>query len=88
MGRGVIKIDGEFMNNLRFGNDDVVIANSTVELKRLRGKFAEMSEKAGPHINCEKTVTLSQRFTSTRSRRQTALQATIRQCAMGDVTAV
>ena len=50
-----IKIVGRNINNLRYGNDTTVMAESEVELKNLLRKVKEESEKVGLKLNIRKT---------------------------------
>lgn len=54
-----IKINGEFLNNLRFADDIVLIAGSGKELEELGKEFAVISKKTGLEINMNKTYILS-----------------------------
>ena len=50
-----IKIAGRNTNNLRYGDDTTLIAESEEELKSLLMKVKEESEKVGLKINIQKT---------------------------------
>ena len=50
-----IKIAGRNINNLRYGNDTTLMAESEEELKRLLMKVKEESEKVGLKLNIQKT---------------------------------
>ena len=50
-----IQIVGRNINNLRYGNDTTVMAESEVELKNLLRKVKEESEKVGLKLNIRKT---------------------------------
>jgi hypothetical protein len=54
-----IKINGEWLNNLRFADDTVLIAQSREDLQAMLDEFEEKSREAGLEINVEKTVLLS-----------------------------
>ncbi len=56
-----IKIDGEILNNLRFTDDVVIIAENVDDLEKIGEEFANRSEEAGLQMNGEKTVTLFRR---------------------------
>ena len=47
-----IKIDGRYINNLRYADDTTLLAESE-ELKRLLMKVKEESEKAGLKLNIQ-----------------------------------
>ena len=49
-----IKISGRNINNLRYADDTILMAESEEELKSLLMKVKEESEKAGLKINIEK----------------------------------
>ena len=46
-----IKISGRNINNLRYANDTILMAESEEELKSLLMKVKEESEKAGLKLN-------------------------------------
>ena len=50
-----IKIAGRNINNLRYGDDTTLMADSEEELKSLLMKVKEESEKAGLKFNIQKT---------------------------------
>ena len=50
-----IKIAGRNINNLRYGDDTTLMAESEEELKSLLMKVKEESEKAGLKFNIQKT---------------------------------
>ena len=50
-----IKIAGRNINNLRYANDTILMAESEEELKRLLMKVKEESEKVGLKLNIQKT---------------------------------
>ena len=50
-----IKISGRNINNLRYADDTILIAESKEELKSLLMKVKEESEKAGLKFNIQKT---------------------------------
>ena len=50
-----IKIAGENINNLRYGDDTTLMAESEEELKSLLMKVKEESEKVGLQLNIQKT---------------------------------
>ena len=50
-----IKIAGRNINNLRYGDDTIFMAESEEELKSLLMKLKEKSEKVGLKINIQKT---------------------------------
>ena len=50
-----IKIAGRNINNLRYGDDTTLMAESKEELKRLLMKVKEESEKVGLKLNIQKT---------------------------------
>ena len=50
-----IKIAGRNINNLRYGDDTTLMAESEEELKSLLVKMKEASEKAGLKLNIQKT---------------------------------
>ena len=49
-----IKISGRNINNLRYADDSILIAESKEELKSLLMKMKEESEKAGLKLNIQK----------------------------------
>ena len=50
-----IKIAGRNINNLRYADDNTIMAKSKEELKRLLMKVKEESEKVGLKLNIQKT---------------------------------
>ena len=50
-----IKISGRNINNLRYADDTILMAESEEELKSLLMKVNEGNEKAGLKINIQKT---------------------------------
>ena len=54
-----IKIAGRNINNLRYADDTILMAESEEELKRLLMKMKEQSEKAGLKLNIKKTKTIA-----------------------------
>ena len=50
-----IKIAGRNMNNLRYADDNTLMAESKQELKSLLRKVKEESEKVGLKLNIQKT---------------------------------
>ena len=50
-----IKIAGRIINNLRYEDDTILMAESEEELKSLLVKVKEESEKAGLKLNIQKT---------------------------------
>ena len=50
-----IKIAGRNINNLRYPDDTILVAESEEELKSLLMKMKEESEKAGLKVNIHKT---------------------------------
>ena len=50
-----IKIAGRNINNLRYGDDTILMAESEEELKSLLMKVEEESEKVGLKLNIQKT---------------------------------
>ena len=50
-----IKIAGRNINNLRYANDTILMAESEEELKSLLMKVKEESEKVGLKLNIQKT---------------------------------
>ena len=50
-----IKIVGRNINNLRYADDTILMAESEEELKSLLMKVKEKSEKAGLKLNIQKT---------------------------------
>ena len=54
-----IKIDGRNINNLRYGDDTTLMAESEEEQKSLLMKVKEESEKVGLKLNIQKTKIMS-----------------------------
>ena len=54
-----IKIAGKNINNLRYGGDTTLMAESEEELKSLLMKVKEESEKAGLKLNIQKTKVMA-----------------------------
>ena len=50
-----VKIAGRHMNNLRYADDTILMAESEEELKSLLMKAKEDSEKVGLKLNIQKT---------------------------------
>ena len=50
-----IKIAGRNINNLRYADDTILMAESEEELKSLLMKVKEVSEKVGLKLNIQKT---------------------------------
>ena len=50
-----IKISGRNINNLRYADDNTLIAESKEELKSLLMKMKEETEKVGLKLNIQKT---------------------------------
>ena len=57
--QAVIKIAGKNINNLRYADDTILMAESEKELKSLLMKVKEESEKAGLKLNIQKTKTMA-----------------------------
>ena len=53
--QGGIKIAGRNINNLRYADDTILVAESEEELKSLLMKVKEESEKVGLKLNIQKT---------------------------------
>ena len=53
--RAGIKIPGRDINNLRYADDTILMAESKEELKSLLMKVKEESEKVGLNLNIQKT---------------------------------
>ena len=56
---GRIKIAGRNINNLRYADDTILIAESEEELKSLLMKFKEESEKVGLNLSIQKTKVMA-----------------------------
>ena len=54
-----IKIAGRNINNLRYGDDITLMAESEKELKSLLMKVKEESEKVGLKLNIQKTKVMA-----------------------------
>ena len=54
-----IKIAGRNINNLRYADDTILVAESKEELKSLLMKVKEESEKAGLKLNIQKMMIMS-----------------------------
>ena len=54
-----IKIAGRNINNLRYGDDTTLLAESEGELKSLLMKVKEESEKVGLKLNIQKMKTMA-----------------------------
>ena len=54
-----IKIAGRNINNLRYTDDSILMAESEEELKSLLMKVKEESEKVGLKLNIQKTKTVA-----------------------------
>ena len=54
-----IKISGRNINNLRYADETILIAESKEELKSLLMEVKEESEKAGLKLNFQKTKIMS-----------------------------
>ena len=50
-----IKTEGRNINNLRYADDDILMAESEEELQSLLMKVKEESEKVGLKLNIQKT---------------------------------
>ena len=59
-----IKIAGRNINNLRYADDNTLMAESEEELKSLLMKMKEESEKVGLKLNIQKTIMASGPITS------------------------
>ena len=53
--QAIIKIARRNINNLRYGDDSMLMAESEEELKSLLMKLKEKSEKVGLKLNIQKT---------------------------------
>ena len=53
--QAAIKIAGRYINNLRYADDTMLMAESEEELKSLLMKVKEESEKVGLKLNIQKT---------------------------------
>lgn len=54
-----IKINGEFLNNLRFADNVVLIAGNLMELIQNAEEFLDLCEKGGLTVNTNKTKFLA-----------------------------
>ena len=54
-----IKVDGRNINNLRYADDTLLMAESKEELKSLLMKVKEESEKVGLKLNIQKTTIMA-----------------------------
>ena len=54
-----IKIDGRNINNLRYADDTILMAESDEQLKSLLMKVKEESENVGLNLNIQKTKTMA-----------------------------
>ena len=71
-----IKIAGRNINNLRYANDTIFMAESEEELKSFLMKVKEESEKVGLKLNIQKTkITASGPFTSRQTDGETVRTA-------------
>ena len=59
-----IKIAEKNINNLRYADDTILMAENEEELKRLLMKVKEESEKSGLKLNIQKTKNTSSPITS------------------------
>ena len=57
-----IKIAGRNINNLRYADDTILVAESEEELKSLMMKVKEESEKVGLKLNSQKTMIVASGF--------------------------
>ena len=57
-----IKIAQRNINNLRYGDDSTLVAESEEELQRLLMKVKEESEKAGLRLSIQKTNVMASGF--------------------------
>ena len=57
--QAVIKISGRNINNLRYADDTILMAESEEELKSLLMKVKEESEKVGLKLNIQKMKTMA-----------------------------
>ena len=56
-----VKIAGRNINNLRYADDTILMAESKEELKNLLMKVKEESEKIGLKLNIQKTKIMASR---------------------------
>ena len=54
-----VKIDGRNINNLRYGDDSILMVESEEQLKSLWMKVKEESEKVGLKLNIQKVKTVA-----------------------------
>ena len=59
-----IKISGRNIDNLRYADDTILMAESKEELKNLLMKVKEESEEAGLKLNIQKMIMASSSITS------------------------
>ena len=59
-----IKTEGRNINNLRYADDDILMAESKEELQSLLMKVKEESEKVDLKLNIQKTKMISSPVTS------------------------
>ena len=59
-----IKIDGEFINHLRFADDIVLLASTFEELQEMLQELNKESKRVGLKMNLSKTKTMSNAFIS------------------------
>ena len=57
-----ITIAGRNINNLRYADDTILVAESEEELKSLMMKVKEESEKVGLKLNSQKTMIVASGF--------------------------
>ena len=77
-----IKISGRNINNLRYSDDTILMAESEEELKSLLMKVKEESEKVGLKLNIQKTkIMASGSITSWQVDRET--METVREFILG-----
>ena len=50
-----IKIDGEYLSNLRFADDIALFAENLQDLQKMLNELNEESKKVGLHMNFSKT---------------------------------
>lgn len=66
-GKDDIKINGIFINNVRFADDFVILDNFHVALHGMMNLVAEQSSRYGLHVNVTKTEVLSCFFQRTKT---------------------
>ena len=77
-----IKVSGKNVDNLRYADDTILMAESEEELKSLLMKVKEESEKAGLKLNIQKTkIMASGPITSWQIDGETV--ETVRDCILG-----